>query len=318
MADVNNSEKNKDKQSKSSKIVDFLSGGAFANGLSILLIAGSLLAIIWVVNGHLDSLSKNRDIYNQIINPDQQQKGTFTTAKLEEVLESFQIFYRESNAANTNILSILLPVFGAWVGAIIAFYYGNKNFEKLSQGYKEAVNAISTSIDDSKKLSLLTAENALAKHSEYKEVKQAKISDQVGKSFTEIGTTFLLKDNADKPLGFIYSEDILKSNIAETELKTNTQTFEEFISQTSIIDEITGKKWTTSGLEDEHKNKLKNYIELNLNDTLLTARDKMKVLSDKQKVRCLVLDNQRQIKGIITYELIAKAQSEEIEEKMSK
>jgi hypothetical protein len=30
----------------------------------------------------------------------------------------------------------LLPVIGAWVGAILAFYYGNKNLEKMSETFK--------------------------------------------------------------------------------------------------------------------------------------------------------------------------------------
>src|SRR5215211_1691898 len=308
MADEKTSQKNsKDNKNVINKVTNFVSRGTFANGLAILLILGSLLAIIWLVWGHQDTISDNRDLYTNII-----KNISKYSAKSDEILDSFQIFYRESNAANTNMLSILLPVFGAWVGAIIAFYYGNKNFEKLSQGYKDAVDAISTSIDDSRKLAVSKVEDVLEKYPEYKEVLQAKISDLVGKSFKEIGTTFLLKDDADKPLGFMYMEDILKLDITEENLKKETKSFKEFIIERSIIDEITSKKWTENGLEDKYK----NYIEISLNDTLLTARDKMKVLTDKQKVRCLVLDNQRQIKGIITMELIAKASTDEIEEKV--
>jgi len=310
MADEKTSQKNsKDNKNVINKVTNFVSRGTFANGLAILLILGSLLAIIWLVWGHQDTISDNRDLYTNII-----KNISKYSAKSDEILDSFQIFYRESNAANTNMLSILLPVFGAWVGAIIAFYYGNKNFEKLSQGYKDAVDAISTSIDDSRKLAVSKVEDVLEKYPEYKEVLQAKISDLVGKSFKEIGTTFLLKDDADKPLGFMYMEDILKLDITEENLKKETKSFKEFIIERSIIDEITSKKWTENGLEDKYK----NYIEISLNDTLLTARDKMKVLTDKQKVRCLVLDNQRQIKGIITMELIAKASTDEIEEKVIK
>jgi len=307
-------EKKQEENGKNNKniltgIKDYFTGGAFANGLAIILILGTIGAIIWIIGVHQATVSYNQQLYKEIIN-----KPNPDVNISDQIFDSFQIFYRESNAANTNILSILLPVFGAWVGAIIAFYYGNKNFEKLSQGYKDAVDAISTSIDDSRKLAVSKVEDVLEKYPEYKEVLQAKISDLVGKSFKEIGTTFLLKDDADKPLGFMYMEDILKLDITEENLKKETKSFKEFIIERSIIDEITSKKWTENGLEDKYK----NYIEISLNDTLLTARDKMKVLTDKQKVRCLVLDNQRQIKGIITMELIAKASTDEIEEKVIK
>jgi hypothetical protein len=310
-----NQNKNENNKSLLTRLSNFISGGAFANGLAIFLIAGSLIAIIWLVWVHQDTISDNRDLYEKIINNTNKY-----SPKTDDILDSFQIFYRESNAANTNMLSILLPVFGAWVGAIIAFYYGNKNFEKLSQGYRDAVDVISTSITDSTKLSILKAGEILEKNPEYKKVSQAKISDQVGNSFKDIGPAFLLKDDENKPLGFIYREDILiKVKITEDDLQKVTDNFKDFFKKKKeennpIIDEITGKMWTETGLE----NNLKNYIELNLSDTLLTARDKMRVLSEKQKVRCLVLDNQRQITGIITYDLIAKAQSDQIEEKVIK
>ena len=55
------------------------------------------------------------------------------TNSTEDLLESFQNYYREANSSTTALLGILLPVIGAWIGAILAFYYGNKNIEKMSE-----------------------------------------------------------------------------------------------------------------------------------------------------------------------------------------
>ena len=62
--------------------------------------------------------------------------------KINNILQSFQNYYRETNNSNTNLLSILLPVFGAWVGAILAFYYGNKNMEKISDSANSVIDKL--------------------------------------------------------------------------------------------------------------------------------------------------------------------------------
>jgi hypothetical protein len=33
-------------------------------------------------------------------------------------------FYKDINASNLNIFSIIFSLFGAWVGAVLAFYFG--------------------------------------------------------------------------------------------------------------------------------------------------------------------------------------------------
>jgi hypothetical protein len=82
-----------------------------------------------------------------------------------------------------------------------------------------------------------------------------------------------------------------------------TKPFNQFIKDNSIVDEITDKKWTESGV--------KNYAEVSLDDTLLRAREKMKNISSKQKVRGLVLNNQGQPVGVITYDLFSEVLTSE-------
>jgi hypothetical protein len=43
-----------------------------------------------------------------------------------------------------NLLGILLPVIGTWMGTILAFYFSKQNFEAANQRVKEMVNQITT------------------------------------------------------------------------------------------------------------------------------------------------------------------------------
>ena len=305
-------ENNKDKRNLGTTITNFFSGGAFANGLAVLLILGTIVAIIFLVWAHQATISSNRDLYEDIITNFSKYQP-----KTDEILDSFQIFYRESNAANTNILSILLPVFGAWVGAIIAFYYGNKNVEKLTQNYENTVAALGgLSTAESEIFGRVKIEDVLKEFSAYKNVDKAKMTDKVGDTIKNAKHSILLIDDANKPLGFFYPDDVYRTvnTIDEKKLKEEPSTFAEFIGKYEIVDEITDKKWTPNGLEDG----IKNYAEISLSDTLLQARSRMQNIGTPQKVRGLVLTNEKQIVGVITYALFSEVLEKENKLKGSK
>lgn len=262
-----------------------LVGGSFPNGLAIILILGTIVTLILVISFYQATNSYNQGLFNTLL--------SMKNVDNETKLNSFQTFYRESNASNTNLLSILLPVFGTWVGAILAFYYGNKNFEKT-------VNALSMDVTESETLGRLKVFDVLKQFPDYKNVISAKITEPIGQKFKEIKTsTILLIDEANKPLGFFYADDVYRSSttINDDVLKKDTRSFQKFINEIAIQDEITSQKWTENGI--------KNYAEISLDDTLLNAREKMKNISDKQKVRGLVLNNEGQLLGIITYDLFS-------------
>jgi hypothetical protein len=147
-----------------------LVGGSFANGLAIILILGSIVILIVVVALYQATISYNQALYRDIIVDNRINDSN--------VLNSFQSFYRETTASGTNLLSILLPVFGTWVGAILAFYYGNKNFEKT-------VDALSTSVEESEVLGRIKVVDVLKQFPNYKEVVSAKITEPIGPKFRE-------------------------------------------------------------------------------------------------------------------------------------
>ena len=74
--------------------------------------------------------------------------NAITTQITNDLLQNFQNFYRETNTSNSNLLGILLPVVAAWVGAILAFYYGNKNLDRLSENYNSAIKSLHDNTTD--------------------------------------------------------------------------------------------------------------------------------------------------------------------------
>lgn len=282
-----------------SRINEFLGSSFFANGLAIILILGCMTAVILLICFYASSSSENNKFFNDIIT--KLSNKNFTPGS-DKILDSLQNHYRESNVSSTNLLSILLPVIGSWIGAILAFYYGNKNLEKWTDTVKE-MNVPKT---ESEKLGKLKVSEILDKFNNYKNVTKAKITDIVGDTFKGIDnmSTVLLTDANDKPLGFLYKDDILKVvDMNEEKVDGITKSFKEFFTEQAaagrdIIDEITGSKWSGESA-------LKNYAEVNPDDTLLLAQTKMKSISDKQKVRGLVINNQGKIVGVLTYSLFS-------------
>ena len=144
----------------------------------------------------------------------------------------------------------------------------------------------------------------LIKFKDYKDVEKAKISEIVGQRIISLGirSTVLLTDEKDQPLGFLSIDDITNSTpITKEQLKTQTISFKDFFKQNNIKDSITDRTWDEEGVH--------NYATILLDDTLAQAQQRMKVISEKQSVRGLVMDKNI-IAGVITMDLFSKAMLE--------
>ena len=51
-------------------------------------------------------------------------------------------YYKGDDA---NILQIILPLWGTWIGTVLAFYFGKTNFEVASKSYQEAIEKLNVS-----------------------------------------------------------------------------------------------------------------------------------------------------------------------------
>ena len=129
--------------STTDKFKNILVGGFFANGLAVLLILGVVIAIIALIYIHQHTLDLNQKTYETILATVTNKSNPLYGQLPSTIMQSFQNYYRETNISNTNLISILLPVFGAWVGAILAFYYGNKNMEKISDSANSVIDKLS-------------------------------------------------------------------------------------------------------------------------------------------------------------------------------
>ena len=49
-------------------------------------------------------------------------------------------FYKDINASNLNIFSIIFSLFGAWVGAVSAFYFGGQSLERAHDSLNRMLN----------------------------------------------------------------------------------------------------------------------------------------------------------------------------------
>jgi hypothetical protein len=268
----------------------------FANGLAIILTFGTIAVIIFLVATHQITVLQNQETFKEIFNKIT-SRAPNSSESAKDLFESFQNYYREANASNTNLLSILLPVIGAWVGAILAFYYGAKSFERMSR-----LKATSISPEEDK-LAQITIGEVLEKMPEYKDVIMARMSDRVGDSYKKISeksTNIVLIDENGHPLGIIYKTDFTRnSNRTEQQIMEEQRTFQQFFTEMNVTDLIKDERWTENGVE--------NYAEILKNDTLLDARAKMQGISQKPAVSVLVLDEGKKILGVVTYELFSNA-----------
>lgn len=277
---------------------------SFPNGLAIILTIGAIGVIVTIVAIHIATVIEGQDTYTKVF--ETLSKKANDTQSTRDLFDSFQNYYKEVNASNTSLLSILLPVIGAWIGAILAFYYGHKNFEKLSDTFKAAASP------EDEKLSKITVGEVLEKFPEYTKVNKAKITDQVKDSYEKIrdnSTNIVLTDANDLPLGILYKTDFTRdSNITEADMAKEEGDFSKFFSTYHIKDLILDKEWTVKGVD--------NYARTEKKDTLLEARVKLQAISVKPEMRGLVLDADSKIVGVVTYEMFSNVFREDTLEKI--
>ena len=299
---------NKEVLGVAGNIKEAISAPTFTNGLAIILIIGSIIAILVLISIHMTTVNSNQGLYKDVFMNITNMRELNATP--EQVFNSFQNFYRETNTSNMNLLSILLPVIGAWIGAILAFYYGNKNLQKLSENYDKTVQAIQGSNVENEKLGKIKVKEVLEAFPSYKTVYTGKISESVGPKVKALGkfSTLLLTDDASKALGFLSLNDVANSSpLTRADMEKETKSFKDFFIQMHndghpIIDEITGTEWSEKGIH--------NFAEIAQEDTLRQARDKINAISEKQSTRGLVLDNNKKIIGLITMDLFSKVMVE--------
>jgi hypothetical protein len=122
--------------------------GFFQDKIARLLIAGAFVLIAIILAIHFYSTQFLLDSF----------KASSTTHNAAD----FTNFYRDVTSANINIFGIILSLFGAWIGAVLAFYFGSQSLNTLRSSLNQAQQSINTLASDSK-LSKLTLKQVIEK-----------------------------------------------------------------------------------------------------------------------------------------------------------
>jgi hypothetical protein len=196
--------------------------------------------------------------------------------------------------SNQTLFNILLPVFGAWVGVVVAFYFGTEQARKAQETLAQALSPEA-------KLSTIKVEEALNKFEQLKEVSTVSLKDKipdVTKKLQDLPNVLVLDDSG-KPFGILYKADLYsQKDIAARDVATFTEPFEDFIAAMELNDHITGRKW-------EKDNVIKNFATINADNSLLHARERMYGISTKAlDVLCVVVDKDEKPIGIIGFDTI--------------
>lgn len=109
------------------------------------------------------------------------------------------------------VFNILLPVLASWVGTVLAFYFGRRNFESANQQVRQLVDKItSKQISEEQPVSTIMRgkDNLTAfKIDKTQTIQTTKLSDLL-KLFTDKNTRLPIIDADEKPLYMIHKTNI--------------------------------------------------------------------------------------------------------------
>jgi hypothetical protein len=263
-----------------------------SNGIQInaqFLLAVAIIIPAFILIGYMLSIQDNtsRMIANNLFSNTSQLSGSNLT-NVREMISEF-------DRSNTTLFNILLPVFGAWVGVVVTFYFG-------SEQARRAQEAIVQALSPEAKLSAIKVEQALSRFEETKKISTVTLKDKiidVRKKMENWSNVLVLDDNG-KPFGILYKadlysqKDIAKSNVGDFD----DDTLENFIADKELIDHITKRKW-------EKDKPIKNFATISPENSLLHARERMYGVSTTDvDVLCVVVDKDGKPIGIIGFDII--------------
>jgi hypothetical protein len=160
--------------------------------LAVLIIAPAFILIVVMFGIQSATVGS---ILNKI---DQTTDASKVTA-LNELLDS-------TDRSNQTLFNILLPVFSAWVGVVIAFYFGSEQTRRVQDTLDKAISP-------EERLSGIKVEKMLADTPSAKDLKAVTMKQtikEVNNAFGNLSNVVVIDDNQ-KPLGLLYKVDFLEA-----------------------------------------------------------------------------------------------------------
>jgi hypothetical protein len=219
------------------------------------------------------------------------------------------------DSSNQTIFNILLPVFGAWVGVVVAFYFGNEQNKRAQQALVKAYSP------EEEKLSTVKVQTLLETFPETqgeKNIHKVTLGNTLGEVISAFAglSDVLVVGKDDDPLGIVYKSDLLEKIPCSLENGKIPDTVKaddgKALSGMNLGDFLRNPKYEiqhefiTNWRWDPDKG-IKNYATVEPNDNLLQARNKMYNVSSKvNDVRCVVVQpSTKKAIGIFSYDSIS-------------
>ena len=261
----------------------------FKDQIAVILLIGAFSAIVIILASHMY-------ISGSIINEYSKANDTMRM--------NLANFYKDINASNLTIYSIIFSLFGAWVGAVLAFYFGAQSLERAHDSLNKAQSSINQIVSDNRMLGV-TVKEIIDKNPNCRDIKPFTFDSLVAdivKGAKEKNYRFVMigdnETNPTKVSGLLFMDD-LKKDKSEKELEVEPKKLKEYLDdpQTSVIDGITKQKWSSQppGVQ--------NFVSTSLDENLNTLYDKMIKKDPSLSVRGVVFENSKAI-ATITYENI--------------
>jgi len=179
--------------------------------------------------------------------------------------------FEKIDKSNQTVFNIMLPVFSAWVGVVIAFYFGSRNLDKAQDATEKVISKlVEGKVED------ITLEELLKLHPESKNVQIVKLTDEVKavEARAKVFGNVVVVDEG-KTLGVLYLKDLETVKVGE---KYPEAKLEDLLKGGKVVDHITGDTWKEKGgLVKE------NFARLSYQDKISEARTKMEQVKPESK-----------------------------------
>ena len=201
-----------------------------------------------------------------------------------------------------------MPIFGAWVGVVVAFYFSTEQAKRAQETLTEQAKSTHDTLikafsQDDQRLANITVGQSLNQYPSAQKVSTVTLKDTLTKvleSFGDFSNLVVLNEPGGHPLGVLYKSDLLEIDDLKkhdiTDKKYTDNTILDFLIEQITKEFVTKKKWDKNGIN--------NFAKLQRNTSLLEAKNLMAKISDTvNDVLGLAIEDGKVI-GVISYDMI--------------
>jgi hypothetical protein len=251
--------------------------------------------------------------------------NTTTTGQITNntpnTIQALTNFYQQVNASNQNMFAIILTVFGTWVGAVVAFYFGTQNlkqsqesFNKVQDNFNKVQDHLGTALNTAiasqsqPKVTYKTVKEMLDAEPVAKDVVTVTMKDKVGVVKEKFNSknpdvdNVLVVDEENYPIAILYEIDFvnqIKARLDVREEDLDDKPLEDVVERITS-DSAIRLPWVKGGIKDDKK----NFARLDEYDTPDTAHQKMEKIGGND-VRGVVFSENDNPIGIVSFQMVS-------------